>query len=45
MIRAAGVPLWLGEDYSTGEAFLAEAGLGHDDEARQIVETIEAKAG
>lgn len=44
-IRAAGVPLWLGEDYSTGEAFLTEAGLGHDDEARQIVETIEDKAG
>lgn len=44
-IEGAGVPLWLGEDYSTGEAFLAEAGLAGDGDARQIVETVEKQAG
>lgn len=42
-IQEAEVPLWLGDDYSTGEAFLREAGLARDDEARQIVETVETK--
>ena len=44
-IAQAGVPLWMGEDYSTGEAFLAEAGLAGDGDARQIVETVEKQAG
>ena len=43
MIERAGVPLWMGEDYQTGEAFLAEAGLSGDGDARQIVETVETK--
>lgn len=44
-IEDAGVPLWMGEDYHTGEAFLAEAGLAGDGDARQIVETVEKQAG
>lgn len=43
-IEGAGVPLWMGEDYQTGEAFLAEAGLARDEDARHIVETVENQA-
>ena len=42
-IREAGVPLWMGDDYSTGEAFLAEAGLAHDADAKAVVETVEKR--
>ncbi|MEW4449419.1 phosphatase domain-containing protein [Qipengyuania sp. JC766] len=40
-IEASGVPLWTGSDYSTGRAFLDAAGLSHDEDAAQIVETVE----
>lgn len=39
-IESAGVPLWMGEDYSTGQEFLAASGLAHDGEASEIVDTI-----
>ena len=43
-ITAAGVPLWLGDDWSTGEAFLREIGLRGDGEAETIVKTVERVA-
>ncbi|WP_271439749.1 App1 family protein [Pontixanthobacter luteolus] len=43
-IAEAGVPLWLGSDYQTGEAFLREAGLSADRDAAEIVETVEQVA-
>ena len=42
-IRAAGVPLWLGDNFETGHAFLAEIGLLGDAEAEKLVETVETK--
>ena len=41
-IEAAGVPLWLGDDYAAGQAFLQRAGIAHDEEAEQIIETVES---
>ncbi len=41
LIEEAGVPLWLGDDWSTGKAFLAEIGLVGDGEAEEIVRTVE----
>ena len=43
-IEAAGVPLWMGADYATGQAFLEAAGLDGDDAARRVVERIEKGA-
>ncbi|MCP9221908.1 DUF2183 domain-containing protein [Erythrobacter sp. LQ02-29] len=40
-IEGAGVPLWLGSDYDTGNAFLRTAGLAVDDETANIVKMIE----
>ena len=40
-IRAAGVPLWLGDDWQTGQAFLAQAGLASNGATAQIVRTVE----
>lgn len=40
-IEQAGVRLWLGNSYETGQDFLESAGLSHDAEAGQIVETVE----
>ena len=40
-IEAAGVPLWLGEDYDTGQEFLRVAGLRAHGDAAKIVETVE----
>lgn len=40
-IEAAGVPLWLGEDYQTGQDFLRVAGLRPHGDAAKIVETVE----
>ncbi len=40
-IEAAGIPLWLGDSYHTGNDFLSSIGLLGDDEARAIVETVE----
>ncbi len=39
-IKAANVPLWLGDDYATGHEFLTAIGLGNDGEAEKIVENI-----
>lgn len=39
-IRAAGVPLWLGQDYSTTEAFLEETGLVGEAGAANVVRTV-----
>ncbi len=41
-LEAAEVPLWLGSSYETGHEFLASVGLLADEEARAIVETVEA---
>ncbi len=40
-LEAAGIPLWLGDDYATGHGFLAATGLLADEEATAIVETVE----
>ena len=40
-IESAGVPLWLGSDYSTGHEFLEAIGLDGDGEASEIVDTVE----
>ncbi len=39
-MKEASVPLWLGDDYSTGEAFLDKIGLASDGEAQQIIEIV-----
>lgn len=44
-IEAAGVPLWLGEDYSTGREFLEGIGLAFDDNALRVVDTVRNKQG
>ena len=41
VIEANGVPLWLGSDYTTGQAFLRATGLASDADAAQIVKTID----
>ena len=46
MIEAAGVPLWLGDDYATGQDFLRANRLSKTGETAQIVETMrKAEAG
>ncbi len=40
MIDAAGVPLWLGDDYATGRDFLRANKLSATGETSQIVETV-----
>lgn len=40
MIDAAGVPLWLGDDYATGRDFLRANGLSPTGETSHIVETV-----
>lgn len=42
-IEAADVPLWLGECYSTGRAFLDAIGLAHDGEAERILEAVDKR--
>ncbi|QDM41144.1 phosphatase domain-containing protein [Altererythrobacter sp. TH136] len=42
-IEAAGVPLWLGDDYATGDAFLRANGISTGGETAQIVHTIQDK--
>ena len=42
-IESAGVPLWLGDDYTTGHDFLKATGLEGDGEATEIVDTVEAE--
>ena len=41
IISGAGVPLWLGDDWSTGQEFLREIGLAGGGEAEEIVKTVE----
>ncbi len=41
-IRAANVPLWLGPDYATGQAFLSDTGLLTDKGAAEIIEAKSA---
>ena len=43
IIEAAGVPLWLGDDYRTGEDFLATIGLASDGETEKIVASVEKR--
>lgn len=40
-IKAANVPLWIGDTYATGGDFLAKIGLAGDHEAQHIVELVE----
>ncbi|GGE04537.1 phosphatase [Tsuneonella deserti] len=44
LIEAAGVPLWLGDDYATGQEFLRANGISTHGETASIVETVH-KAG
>lgn len=39
IIEAAGVPLWLGDDYATGDEFLRANGISTAGETAQIVQT------
>ena len=41
-LEAAGVPLWLGNSYDTGPRFLSSIGLLADEEAKAIVDSVEA---
>jgi phosphatidate phosphatase APP1 len=45
LIEQAGVPLWLGPDYATGQDFLRATGLASDKDATQIIEVIEETDG
>jgi hypothetical protein len=38
-IEQAGVPLWLGNDYATGDEFLGSIGLGTDTPAHKVMAT------
>lgn len=42
MIEAAGVPLWLGDDYATGRDFLRANGISTEGETAQIVKAVQA---
>ena len=44
-IEGAGVPLWLGEDYSTAKAFLDNVGLAEDENAGRVVDTARLPTG
>jgi phosphatidate phosphatase APP1 len=41
MIEAAGVPLWLGDDFATGSDFLRTIGISTTGETAQIVKTVQ----
>ncbi|MFN2099420.1 phosphatase domain-containing protein [Altererythrobacter sp. MF3-039] len=41
ILKREQVPLWMGEDYSTGKAFLASVGLEQDGEAAEIIEAVD----
>jgi phosphatidate phosphatase APP1 len=41
MIEAAGVPLWLGDDFATGSEFLRTIGISTTGETAQIVKTVQ----
>ncbi|WP_120716932.1 phosphatase domain-containing protein [Tsuneonella amylolytica] len=42
-IEAAGVPLWLGDDFATGAEFLRANGISTAGETAQIVKTVQTK--
>jgi phosphatidate phosphatase APP1 len=44
MIEAAGVPLWLGDDYATGNDFLRASGISTEGETAQIVKAVQEPA-
>ena len=44
LIEQSDVPLWLGESYDNGQAFLASIGLGRDGEAEEIVRAVDRAA-
>lgn len=44
-IEAAGVPLWLGDDFATGADFLQANGISTTGETAQIVKTVQKEAG
>ena len=44
MIEAAGVPLWLGDDFATGKDFLRAIGISTAGETAQIVKTVQHEA-
>jgi len=44
MIEAAGVPLWLGDDYATGNDFLRANGISTQGETAQIVKAVQHPA-
>ena len=44
MIEAAGVPLWLGDDFATGKDFLRAIGISTEGETAQIVKTVQDAA-
>ena len=39
-LKAAGIPLWMGEGYEEGRKFLASIGLLEDTEAKNIVKSV-----
>lgn len=44
MIEAASVPLWLGDDFGTGDAFLRAIGISTTGETAQIVKAVQTEA-
>ena len=42
-IEAANIPLWIGEGYAENRKFLGSIGLAGDDEAENILDTVEGK--
>jgi len=44
ILEAAGVPLWLGDDYATGKDFLRTIGISTEGETAQIVKTVQKEA-
>ncbi|MGX7951127.1 phosphatase domain-containing protein [Tsuneonella sp. HG249] len=41
ILAAAGVPLWLGDDFATGKDFLRTIGISTEGETAQIVKTVQ----
>ena len=44
-IEAAGVPLWLGDDFATGSEFLRTIGISTSGETAQIVKAVQKESG
>lgn len=41
IIESSGTPLWMGNDYATGKAFLKAAGIAGEPEAERVMEVVE----